>query len=169
MGLPARGKAGVNPDTIIGGLVGTGGTVLIMLLRWWMGRGDREARRLKSEAKQKQDIESANDKLGAALREELRRDNNELRDRVSKAEAQIASLTADRDALRRENMKLTEQNGAQGERIAALVKQNESMEVRIKELEIDRQILIDALRGANIPLPVELYRKPGTGPLGKGV
>lgn len=155
---------------VAGGGLGILGTILLWLTQRYFTRGDRAAKQAKADAKQKADIESASVAMGNQIRDELRQDNRDLRDRLSKAEANIQTLTADRDALRKENLDLTEKNGAAQERIAQLVKQNESMEVRIKELEVDRQILIDALRLAQIPLPPELYRSKaaGTGPLGKG-
>lgn len=158
------------PDTVWAALIGGAGTVVVYLLRWLLGRGIKTKQQEQSDARHQKQIDEASFKLAAELRDEMRRDNLDLRERQSASEARISDLVIDNQKLRTENMELMGKNGALLEKSETQAKQILTMQQMIAELQLDRQILVDALIRANIPLPIELYRKPKTGtvPLGQG-
>ncbi len=170
-------------DAFWGGVAGSVGTVLVMLVRWLLTRGEREARLVKSDARQQQMVDDSSAKLATQLRDEMRVDNNELRSRLREAEAKgistearVNDLLKTNATLHQDNLELTEKNGVLTERtetqasqIKRLTEQVQAQGAQITELQADRLILIDAMRAARITIPpLTAERKPVTGPLGKG-
>ena len=170
----------ISPDAFWGGIAGTIGTIIVYLLRWYFGRGQREAREKRANEKQKQIVDDSNDRLGRALRDEMRADNEKLRERIRLMETKQAttennmeSLAKSNDALRRENMDLSRRNGEQAQKLteqasklASQADRMDEMEKQIFALQEDRLLLIDVLRRAGIPIPPPIAaRRPGTGPL----
>ena len=153
--------------SIYGGLVGALGTLVVVIFRWLLSRNAQAKKQVLVEEKHQKAIEDANFKLAAELRDEMRKDNAMLRERTSANEARINDLVLDNQKLRSENMELMGKNGALTEKAETQGKQIAILERMVQELQFDRQVLVDALMKANIPMPVELYRKPGTGPLGQ--
>lgn len=170
----------MNSESLIGGIVGIAGTVLLYLVRWVATRGDRRVASVRAEAKQQQQIDESNTKLATALRDEMRRDNTELRNRqqatelkLAATEARLEDIRIDNEKLRRENVELKVQNAAQVQQLASQSEQLKRQSDRIGLLEeqvstyqSDRLTLIDALRTSGIDIPpLTTDKKPGTGPL----
>lgn len=173
----------MSPEVWVGGTIGIIGSILLYVIQRWLTRGDREAKQIKAEAKHKQVVDDANLKLAGELRAELRRDNEELRERqrmtdqkLATTEGRLEDVLKANVTLHQDNLALTEKNGAlnerteaQGVQIKKLSEQVQTQAVQIIELQADRLILIDAMRKASIPIPpLTAERSLGTGPLGKG-
>jgi septal ring factor EnvC (AmiA/AmiB activator) len=142
------------------------------VVRWLFTRGEREARVVKAEAKQQIAIDDSASKLRNELMGELRQFNKDLQERLNLAEQRLAVSEARADSLEKDKARLLEQNmkfaSKDGENTAKMAAQSDrigALEVQVRELEIDRRILIDALQKAGIPLPAEMYRKPVAAPL----
>lgn len=141
---------------LVGGLAGTLGTLLVILLKWWLDRPKRAA-----------DEERAQTKIATQLRDELRRDNeslrksnDELRERQRETEKSLAATIArledmrrDNDVLRRENFDLKGVSGEQAEQLRSQAEEIKILKMQVAEYQADRLLLIDAMRKANIPIP----------------
>lgn len=98
-------------------------------------------------------------KDGEVRRLEL--DQVELRTRLD-------SVVQNNNVLTQENVQLRFNEKIQASQMAGLTKRLQDAEYRIVELDKDRNILIGALQAAHIPLPQELYRRPGAMPPAEG-
>jgi dynactin complex subunit len=100
------------------GLLGAGslGAILKAIVDWYLGRGDTRAKREDAHA-------AANDVLASNLRDELRRENIVLRERLAKLEGRTDELSITNAALRDENTKLIRQNAQQAEQILHMQKE----------------------------------------------
>ena len=139
-------------------LSAVGGGTLKSLIDWLLNRGERQATRDFEQA-------AANDRLGAELREELRKEierrdaaaqaeiarrdaeNQQLRDRLSKVEGRAEELSKTNESLRGENLHLAQQNASQQVQLAAQAAQIARMQTEIDKLRAEQE------------------RRPGTGPL----
>jgi uncharacterized protein YajQ (UPF0234 family) len=166
---------------------GAGGAVITKLVDHWLARGEKRQTRVDF-------ITAANDKLAAQLREELRlelarRDveNQALRERLAEADArqrasddrisqlfgQVSELNKLNQLLRDENLKLVRQSGEDSARVEQLARVNADQALKISVLENnlgmanDRiNVLEDAMRKANIPIPESAAQRPSMGPQG---
>lgn len=125
----------MTPEQIVALVLGSGtvGAILKSVIDWYLARGDKRVSREDA-------IAAANDRVAAELREELRKENLALRERLSKVEGRTDELSKTNAALRDENTILTKQNASQAAQIAHMQKE------------------IENLQG-------EVARRPGTGPL----
>lgn len=148
-----------------------------------------EARR----KERQQAIDEANAKLAIELRNEMRQDNaalrnesDQLRKRLVSAEARISELETSNLSLAQEKQRLSDDNKAQaakidnlendvnklqiancelGNNVSQLQSDNTRLSQKVAQLQADNDILVGALKAANIPVPDGVQGKKGTGPL----
>lgn len=164
---------------------GTVGAIVKSVGDWLLARDDKRIAREQAIAEAnnrrialEQAIGDANDKVAEQLRNEIREENEKLRerlrqsdDRISRLIGQVEQQSKDNQALRDENLKLARQAGQESQLVGELIRVNADQALKLSTLENELGaakdrigVLEAALRDAKIPVP-EPRRRGDTGPL----